>query len=54
MASKIQGRHLDEIWAKMTKKEKKNCKANYGVVEKIQNQNGVVFFSNLKMQCKLL
>ena len=52
MASKIQEKHLDEIRAKMTKKWKKNYEAKYGVVEWIQNQNGVVFFSNLKVQRK--
>ena len=30
----------------MAKKWEKNCKAKYGVVEEIQNQNGVVVFSN--------
>ena len=52
MASKIQEKHLDEIRAKTTKKRKKNYEAKYGVVEWIQNQNGVVFFSNLKVQRK--
>ena len=27
---------------------KKNCETKYGVVEEIQNQNGVVVFSNLE------
>ena len=48
MPSKIRGKHLDEISAKMVKKWKKNCEAKHGVVEKSQNQNGVVFFSNVK------
>ena len=26
----------------------KNCETKYGVVEEIQNQNGVVVFSNLE------
>ena len=40
MASKIQGRYLDEIRDKMTKKWKNKCEAKYGVAEKMQNQNG--------------
>ena len=47
MATKIQGNHLDENRAKVTKKLAKKFEAKYGVVEGSQNQNGVVF-SNLK------
>ena len=32
----------------MAKKWEKPCEAKYGVVEEIQNQNGVVVFCNLK------
>ena len=32
----------------MTKKSEKICEAKYGLVEESQNQNGVVFFINLK------
>ena len=53
MASKIQGRYLDEIRDKITKKWKNKCEAKYGVAEKMQNQNGVVFLSDLKIQSKL-
>ena len=42
MASKIQWKNLDEIRSEMAK----NCETKYGVVEEIQNQNGVVVFSN--------
>ena len=48
MASKIQRKNLDEILVEMAKKWEKNCETKYGVVEEIQNQNGVVVFSNLK------
>ena len=54
MLTKIQGKCLDENRAKMTKKWKKNCVAKYGVVEESQNQNGVVFFSNLKLVAKIV
>ena len=48
MASKIQRKHLDKIWVKWPRNGKKPCEAKYGVVEEIQNQNGVVAFCNLK------
>ena len=48
MASKIHWRNLDEISVEMAKRWEKNCETKYGVVEEIQNQNGVVVFSNIK------
>ena len=42
---------------KLERKRRKNGRKggeNYGVVVKIQNQNGVVFLSSLKMQRKSL
>ena len=54
MPSKIQGKHLDEIPAKMTNKWGKKCEAKQGVVEESHNQNGVVFFSNLKLATKIV
>ena len=54
MASKIQSKHLDEIGVKMAKKWEKICEAKYGVVEEIQNQNGVVVFCNLKDATKIV
>ena len=54
MASKIQWKNLDEIRVEMGKKWEKNCETKYGVVEKIQNQNGVFVFSNLKDATKLV
>ena len=54
MASKIQRKHQDEILVKMAKKWKKTCEAKYGVVEEIQNQNGVVVFCNLKDAMKIV
>ena len=38
----------------MAKKWKKTCEAKYGVVEEIQNQNGVVVFCNLKDAMKIV
>ena len=32
----------------------KNCETKYGVVEEIQNQNGVVVFSNLEDATKVV
>ena len=32
----------------------KNCETKYGVVEEIQNQNGVVVFTNLKDATKVV
>ena len=54
MASKIQWKNLDEIRVEMAKKWEKNCETKYGVVEEIQNQNGVVVFSNLKDATKVV
>ena len=54
MASKIQWKNLDEIWVEMAKKWEKNAKQNIGVVEEIQNQNGVVVFSNLEDATKVV
>ena len=54
MASKIQWKNLDEIRVEMAKKIGKNCETKYGVVEEIQNQNGVVVFSNLKDATKVV
>ena len=48
------GRQSEEIQAKITKKWGKNSEAKRGVVEKTQNQNGVTFLSDLKMQGKSL
>ena len=50
MASKIQWKHLDEIRVEMAKK----WETKYGVVEEIQNQNGVVVFSNLEDATKVV
>ena len=50
MASKIQCKNLDEIRVEMAKK----CETKYGVVEEIQNQNGVVVFSNLEDATKVV
>ena len=52
MAKNLQGRHQQHIGATTTKKWKKNCEAKYDVAETSQNQNGVIFFSSLKMQQK--
>ena len=41
-------KYADENRTKTTKKWYKNCEAYVAVDEEIQNQNGVVFFSNLK------
>ena len=38
----------------MMKKWGKNCQAYVAVDEEIQNQNGVVFFSNLKDATKIV
>ena len=54
MASKIQWKNLDEIRVEMAKKWEKNCETKYGAVEEIQNQNGVVVFSNLKDATKVM
>ena len=54
MASKIQWKNLDEIRVEMAKKIGKNCETKYGVVEEIQNQNGVVVFSYLKDATKVV
>ena len=54
MASKIQWKNLDEIRVEVGKKWEKNCETKYGVVEKIQNQNGVIVFSNLKDATKVV
>ena len=54
MASKIQWKNLNEIRVEMAKKWGKNCETKYGVVEEIQNQNGVVVFSNLKDATKVM
>ena len=54
MASKIQWKNLDEIRVEMAKKCEKNCKTKYGGVGEIQNQNGVVVFSNLKGVTKVV
>ena len=32
----------------------KNCETKYGVIEEIQNQNGVVLFFNLKEAIKVV
>ena len=54
MASKIQWKSLNEIRVEMAKKWEKNSETKYGVVEEIQNQNGVVVFSNLKDATKVM
>ena len=54
MASKIQRKNLDEIRVEMAKKWGKKCETKYGVVEEIQNQNGVVVFSNLEDATKVV
>ena len=54
MASKIQWKNLDKIWVETAEKWEKNCETKYGVVEEIQNQNGVVVFSNLEDATKLV
>ena len=54
MASKIQWKNLDEIRFEMAKKWEKNCETKYGVVEEIQNQNGVVVFPNVKDATKVM
>ena len=54
MASKIKWKNLDEIRVEMAKKWEKHCETKYGVVEEIQNQNGVVVFSNLKDATKVV
>ena len=54
MASKIQWKNLDEIRVEMAKKWGKKCETKYGVVEEIQNQNGVVVFSNLEDATKVV
>ena len=50
MASKIQWKNLYEIRVEMAKK----WETKYGVVEEIQNQNGVDVFSNLEDATKVV
>ena len=52
MEMKIQWRHVDENWTKMKRKWGKNCEAKYAIFEQFQNQNGVVFFFDRKIQRK--
>ena len=54
MASRIHWENLDEIRVEMAKKWENNCETKYGVVEEIQNQNGVVVFSNLEDATKVV
>ena len=46
MTKKICGGHWEQIGAETSKKWKRKRKAKYDLVEKIQNQNGVIFFEN--------
>ena len=54
MASKIQWKNPDEIRVEMAKKWETIAKTKYGVVEEIQNQNGVVVFSHLEDATKVV
>ena len=45
---------MDEIRVEMAKKWGKKCETKYGVIEEIQNQNGVVVFSILKDATKVV
>ena len=47
-------KYADENRTRMTKKWDQNCEAYVAVDEKLQNQNGVVFFSNLKDATKIV
>ena len=54
MASKIQWKDLDEIRVEMAKKWETIAKQNMAQSKKIQNQNGVVVFSNLEDATKVV
>ena len=52
MTMMTQGRREEQIGAKTTKKWNKNYDGRHNVVEASPNQNGVIFFSSLKIQQK--
>ena len=51
---KWRARFSGKIWMKFELKWRRNAETKYGVVEEIQNQNGVVVFSNLEDATKVV